>query len=80
EDVEEILKKVDYLTFFSSSTVESFYKGIEENISLIKDKKIVSIGPVTSETLRSFGIKVDIEAEIYDTDGVISAIRGEKNV
>ncbi|MGL6121164.1 MAG: uroporphyrinogen-III synthase, partial [Fusobacteriaceae bacterium] len=80
EDVEEILKKVDYLTFFSSSTVESFYKGIKENISLLKDKKIVSIGPVTSETLRSFGIKIDIEAKIYDTDGVISAIKGEKNV
>jgi uroporphyrinogen III methyltransferase/synthase len=34
-----------------------------------------SIGPITSETMRKLGLKVDIEATQYDIPGLISAIR-----
>jgi uroporphyrinogen III methyltransferase/synthase len=35
---------------------------------------VVSIGPVTSDELRSQGIEPDIEAEQHDIDGLIAAI------
>jgi uroporphyrinogen III methyltransferase/synthase len=34
-----------------------------------------SIGPITSETMRRLGLRVDIEAAQYDIPGLISAIR-----
>ncbi len=74
---EETLKKideVDYITFLSSSTVEAFHDSIEGDIELVKNKKIVSIGPVTTKTLESLGYIVSLEAKIFDVDGIISII------
>jgi uroporphyrinogen-III synthase len=34
----------------------------------------VSIGPVTSETAREHGLKVDVEAERHDIDGLVEAL------
>jgi uroporphyrinogen-III synthase len=34
----------------------------------------VSIGPVTSETLREHGIEPHVEAERHDIDGVLDAL------
>lgn len=80
EEVEKDLKKSEYITFFSSSTVEAFHESIEKDLDLLKDKKIVSIGPVTTETLKKLGYHVEIEAKKYDVDGVIDAIGDDKNV
>lgn len=74
---EETLKKideVDYITFLSSSTVEAFHDSIEGDIELVKNKKIVSIGPVTTKTLENLGYIVSLEAKIFDVDGIISII------
>lgn len=38
------------------------------------DKKIASIGPMTSETIKRLGMKVDYEAEKYTADGLLDAI------
>jgi uroporphyrinogen III methyltransferase/synthase len=35
---------------------------------------VVSIGPVTSETARSHGLRVDVEAQQHDIDGLIEAL------
>ncbi|MBC2856249.1 MAG: uroporphyrinogen-III C-methyltransferase [Cetobacterium sp.] len=77
ESVENILKKVDHVTFLSSSTVESFYDALGGDLSLVNGKKMVSIGPVTSATMKKLGFTVDLEAKVYDIDGVIAAIKGE---
>jgi uroporphyrinogen-III synthase len=37
-----------------------------------------SIGPVTSATLREFGLPVDIEAKKFDIPGLIDAILAAK--
>jgi uroporphyrinogen-III synthase len=34
-----------------------------------------SIGPITSATLREFGLPVDIEAQEYTIPGLVEAIR-----
>jgi uroporphyrinogen III methyltransferase / synthase len=36
--------------------------------------RTVSIGPITSETLREHGFTVDVEAERHDVDGVLQAL------
>ena len=36
--------------------------------------RVVSIGPVTSETAREAGLAVDVEAERHDIDGLLAAL------
>lgn len=77
DEVEKVLNEIEYITFLSSSTVEAFNESIQGNLKLIEDKKIVSIGPVTTKTLNDLGYNVALEAKVFDVDGVIAVI-GEK--
>jgi uroporphyrinogen-III synthase len=36
---------------------------------------VVSIGPVTSQTCRDLGLRVDAEADPHDLDGLVAAVR-----
>jgi len=36
---------------------------------------VASIGPITSQTARDHGLKIDIEAQRHDIDGLVDAIR-----
>ncbi|MGL4980577.1 MAG: uroporphyrinogen-III C-methyltransferase, partial [Fusobacteriaceae bacterium] len=74
------LKEVEYVTLMSSSTVEALYESLEGDVSYLKDIKLVSIGPVTSETMKKLGMDVSLEAKEYDVEGIVSVIKGEKNV
>lgn len=66
-------KSIQIITFTSSSTVHNL-------MDLIKDKSILegiilaSIGPVTSNTLKEYGLKPQIEAKEYTIDGLFSEI------
>jgi len=62
----------DLITFTSSSTVENF---LALNLPWPAGLKTASIGPVTSATMRSLGLKVDIEASRHDVDGLVNAIK-----
>jgi uroporphyrinogen III methyltransferase/synthase len=67
----------DYLTFTSSSTVRFFLSSAQPG----PRTRIVSIGPITSETLREHGLSVSVEARSHDIDGLVEAIvsdRGEQ--
>jgi uroporphyrinogen-III synthase len=66
------------ITFTSSSTVRNFValfadKSTRTKQSL-KDIRFASIGPVTSATLREFGLPVHIEAWEYTIQGLTRAI------
>lgn len=63
----------DVITFTSSSTVESFLK---LGLPLPENLKIASIGPITSKTLQSNGLYVDIEAAQHDIPGLVRAVEG----
>ena len=76
EKVLETLKDIDIITFLSSSTVEAFYESLDGDFFILGDKKIASIGPMTSETIRRLGMKVDYEAEKYTADGILDKIFG----
>lgn len=77
DEVIEKIIDVDIVTFLSSSTVEAFYESINGDLKVLENKKIASIGPMTSETLRKYGMKVDYEAEKYTAEGVLDVIFGE---
>lgn len=61
----------DLVTFTSSSTAENF---AALKLPLSETLKIASIGPVTSATLMTLGLSVDIEARSHDIPGLVKAI------
>jgi uroporphyrinogen III methyltransferase/synthase len=65
-------KKPDWITFASSSAVKNLL-AIAGHEAL-QGIRIASIGPVTSSTLCSHGLKVDAEAKQFTLDGLVEAI------
>jgi uroporphyrinogen III methyltransferase/synthase len=61
----------DLITFTSSSTVENF---LALGIPWPTGMQVASIGPITSQTARDNGLKVDVEAKRHDIDGLVEAI------
>lgn len=72
EYLEEYLETDSYITFLSSSAVESFAQNTK-NLDVSK-LKFVSIGPMTSKTLIKYGLRVDLEAKIYSLEGIRDVI------
>jgi uroporphyrinogen III methyltransferase/synthase len=62
----------DYITFTSSSTVKNLTEALGDRFPAAA--RIVSIGPVTSETVRKAGLEVAVEADRHDVDGLLSAL------
>lgn len=62
----------DWITFTSSSTAENFHA---LNLPWPEGMKTVSIGPVTTATMKKIGMPVDIEAGVHDIPGVVAALR-----
>lgn len=65
-------KKIDLVTFTSSSTVENFVAAVGEKF--LHKVKTAAIGPVTAQTLKSFGVEADIVAKNFTIDGLVEAI------
>jgi uroporphyrinogen-III synthase len=75
-------RKPHAISFTSSSTVKNFVGllGLRSARAALKKTApnhrvhTASIGPVTSATLREFGLPVDIEAKQFDIPGLVAAI------
>lgn len=69
-------KMIHVVTFTSSSTVKNFagILAVSDLPGLLQDTTVACIGPITADTARSLGLKVDIEAKEYTIDGLIQAI------
>ena len=67
------VEDADYVTFTSSSTVQFFFESAGAVAGRLR-ARIVSIGPVTSATLREHGLEPDVEATRHDIDGLIEAL------
>ena len=78
EDVARRLEsgEVDCVTFTASSTVENFVGafGEEEAVRLLRDTRVVCIGPITADTARERGIRVDAQAREYTISGLVEAV------
>jgi uroporphyrinogen III methyltransferase/synthase len=66
------VRAADYVTFTSSSTVRFFFEAVPDAGSL--GARLVSIGPVTSQTLTEHGRSPDVQAARHDIDGLIDAL------
>ncbi|MGD9172906.1 MAG: uroporphyrinogen-III C-methyltransferase [Desulfobacterales bacterium] len=69
-------KRVDMITFTSSSTVKNFKALLpaKDFAALIQGIAIASIGPITSDTAKKLGFDVHITAESYTIPGLVNAI------
>ncbi|PHV70984.1 uroporphyrinogen-III C-methyltransferase [Sporanaerobium hydrogeniformans] len=67
--------EVDYITFTSSSTCQYFVELMgQENLDKLKDTKLISIGPITSKTIQSYGLKVYKEAAEHTLNALVDTI------
>jgi uroporphyrinogen-III synthase len=60
------------ITFTSSSTVRHFVDAMPG--ALADRVRIACIGPITAQTARDLGLRVDIIAQEYTTRGLVDAI------
>ena len=68
----ERAQDADYVTFTSSSTVTNLLEALGDRFP--KSARVISIGPVTSETARTAGLEVAVEAEQHDINGLLDAL------
>jgi uroporphyrinogen III methyltransferase/synthase len=68
----EAAQDADYVTFTSSSTVRNLTEALGDRFPT--SARIVSIGPITSESARAAGLDVAVEAERHDVDGLVQAL------
>ncbi|BDC52723.1 hypothetical protein F183_A50380 [Bryobacterales bacterium F-183] len=65
-------QKPAWIAFTSSSTVKNLMQVIERD--WLRNTKIASIGPVTTETARKHGLTVDAEASPHTMDALVESI------
>ena len=81
----ESKRKPQVVTFTSSSTVRNFVELLRgrgrppQTTTLLEGVRLASIGPITSATLREFGLPVHVEAEEYTIAGLARAILADYN-
>jgi uroporphyrinogen III methyltransferase/synthase len=69
----DALAQADYVTFTSSSTVQFLMLSLDGPRELTA-QRLVSIGPVTSQTLRDQGLEPHVEASRHDIPGLVEAL------
>jgi uroporphyrinogen-III synthase len=62
----------DWITFTSSSTVQNLVNAV--GADALRHIRTVSIGPITSATLRQNGLPVAVEAPVYTVAGLTEAL------
>ncbi|MBU4305898.1 MAG: uroporphyrinogen-III C-methyltransferase [Candidatus Omnitrophica bacterium] len=68
-------QKMDVVTFTSSSCVHQFMKLMGKEKGLLARQVFAVIGPVTANTLRDYGYKGHIMADVYTVEGLVRAIK-----
>jgi uroporphyrinogen III methyltransferase / synthase len=72
DDEIEAAQGADYVTFTSSSTVTNLTEALGDRFPA--GARVVSIGPITSETARAAGLEIAVEADRHDVDGLLEAL------
>lgn len=65
---------VDWVTFTSSSTARNLVTLLGDDVGLLKNCKLASIGPKTSETMLEQGLAIAVEATQHDIAGLVDAL------
>ncbi len=69
----ELRRGIDVITFTSSSTVRNFVALVGRD-SIPSQAIIACIGPITANTARELGLRVDVTAAEYTLDGLVAAL------
>jgi uroporphyrinogen III methyltransferase/synthase len=70
-----IADEADVVLLTSSSMVESVADSLGEGAAeLLGRRTVACIGPITAETARFRGIRVDVEAEVFTIEGALCAL------
>ncbi len=64
----------DYLTFTASSTVRHLMEQLPDESRARLESKVISIGPITSQTARDFGLEVAREAGEHTIPGLVAEL------
>lgn len=83
-DMKDMLSsgEIDIITFTSSSTVKNFAALLDgmDLTQLPENVTIACIGPVTADTARDLGLRVDLMAEEYTIPGLVQAlVKGQQD-
>jgi len=65
-------RRPDWIAFTSASTVQNF--AAAAGVELLRNVRVASIGPITTQAARDLGIEVTVEAAEYAIDGLVAAI------
>ena len=81
EDVAERAREVfaegvDAVTFASSSTVRGLVDALGGDVGAVNACAVACIGPVTADTARELGVRVDAVGEEYTIPGMVAALEG----
>jgi uroporphyrinogen III methyltransferase/synthase len=68
--------RADMITFTSSSTVENLFEALDREFlqEHLPPVECACIGPITAETLESYGISADLVPENYNLDAFLESI------
>ncbi|HEX3551017.1 MAG TPA: uroporphyrinogen-III C-methyltransferase [Candidatus Elarobacter sp.] len=67
-------QRADIVTFTSSSTVHGFVRNVPDAVAALASKTVAAIGPITAQTARDAGIRVDVVADEFTIDGLLRAL------
>jgi uroporphyrinogen III methyltransferase/synthase len=67
-------ERADIVTFTSSSTVAGFAHNVPDAARALAHKTVAAIGPITAQTARERGIRVDVVADEFTVDGLLRAL------
>ncbi len=75
-EMDELGQGADVLTFTSPLTLRNFLTLVEQSSleQVVAESIIACIGPTTAAEAEALGLKVDIVAEAYTTDGLLDAL------
>ena len=77
EDFAQKVSRADVLTFTSASTVRGFVELLGESVTAAQaasGKCVACIGPITANAAAQAGLKVDVIAAIFTTEGLLNAL------
>ena len=68
-------QQIDVVTLTSSSTARELVAALGPQAPALLAKSVVAaIGPITAETARELGVRVDVVAEAYTMSGLLDAL------
>ena len=67
----------DIITFTSSSTVQGYVNclGGRAPLDVLRDSRVVCIGPITAATAEALGVPVNVVAETYTIEGMLETLK-----